>query len=212
MVLRPRYFESLKLTKEDISRKGTQASPRVKKVSNGSSYDHIQVLKDLNAVVTIGKPSADQLERVAQLVNKTNQFNLNGQRRSPSEIKRLAQDSDSCLLVGEFKDDLTNYGVVTVIGGEFVDDYFKVDVWEMSCRTFDRYLEHAMISALRDEMSTRSIDVLSLELKRTSRNDYFINTCSALGLFEKSVGDGSCSLQVSSITTADEPPLKVVFK
>ena len=212
MVLQPRYFESIKLTKEDISRKGTQASPRVKKLQSVSTYDHVQMLRDLNAVATIGRPSVDQLERVTQLVNKTNQFNLNGIRRTPSEIKRLAQDSDSCLLIGEFKDDLTNYGVVTVIGGQFVGDYFRVDVWVMSCRTFDRYLEHAMISALRDEISTRSIEVLNLEFKRTARNDYFVNSCAALGLFEKSISDGSCSVQVSNVTIADELPLKVVLR
>ena len=212
MVLQPRYFESIKLTKEDISRKGTQASPRVKKLQSVSTYDHVQMLRDLNAVATIGKPSLDQLERVTQLVNKTNQFNLNGIRRTPSEIKRLAQDIDSCLLIGEFKDDLTNYGVVTVIGGQFVGDYFRVDVWVMSCRTFDRYLENAMILALRDEMSTRSIEVLNLEFKRTARNDYFVNSCAALGLFEKSISDGSCSVQVSNVTIADELPLKVVLR
>ena len=212
MVLQPRYFESIKLTKEDISRKGTQASPRVKKLQSVSTYDHVQMLRDLNAVATIGRPSVDQLDRVTQLVNKTNQFNLNGIRRTPSEIKRLAQDIDSCLLIGEFKDDLTNYGVVTVIGGQFVGDYFRVDVWVMSCRTFDRYLEHAMISALRDEISTRSIEVLNLEFKRTARNDYFVNSCAALGLFEKSISDGSCSVQVSNVTIADELPLKVVLR
>ena len=212
MVLQPRYFESIKLTKEDISRKGTQASPRVKKLQSVSTYDHVQMLRDLNAVATIGRPSVDQLDRVTQLVNKTNQFNLNGIRRTPSEIKRLAQDIDSCLLIGEFKDDLTNYGVVTVIGGQFVGDYFRVDVWVMSCRTFDRYLEHAMILALRDEMSTRSIEVLNLEFKRTARNDYFVNSCAALGLFEKSISDGSCSVQVSNVTIADELPLKVVLR
>ena len=212
MVLQPRYFESIKLTKEDISRKGTQASPRVKKLQSVSTYDHVQMLRDLNAVATIGRPSVDQLDRVTQLVNKTNQFNLNGIRRTPSEIKRLAQDIDSCLLIGEFKDDLTNYGVVTVIGGQFVGDYFRVDVWVMSCRTFDRYLENAMILALRDEMSTRSIEVLNLEFKRTARNDYFVNSCAALGLFEKSISDGSCSVQVSNVTIADELPLKVVLR
>ena len=69
-----------------------------------------------------------------------------------------------------------------------------------------------MILALRDEMSTRSIEVLKLEFKRTARNDYFINTCAALGLFEKSISDGSCSVQVSNVTIADELPLKVVLR
>ena len=211
VVLQPRYFESIKLTKEDISRKGTQASPRVKKLQSVSTYDHVQMLRDLNAVATIGRPSVDQLDRVTQLVNKTNQFNLNGIRRTPSEIKRLAQDIDSCLLIGEFKDDLTNYGVVTVIGGQFVGDYFRVDVWVMSCRTFDRYLEHAMLLALQREMATKSTNSFSLDFKRTVRNEYFVGTGAALGLFDKSIADGTCSVDGKMRFTPSELPMKVVF-
>ena len=69
-----------------------------------------------------------------------------------------------------------------------------------------------MISALRNEIAARSIDLISFEIKRTVRNDYFINTCVDLGMFEKSVGDGSCLVRTSSIKLAEEIPLKVVYK
>lgn len=212
MVLRPRYFESFKLTKEDISRKGTQATPRVKKLQNVSTYDHIQMLKDLNAVATIGRPTSDQLERVLQLVNKTNQFNLNGVRRTPLEIKRFTEDADFLVLVGEFKDDLTNYGLTTVIGGRFEGESFKVEIWVMSCRTFDRYLEHAMLLALQREMATKSINSFSLDFKRTARNDYFVGTGASLSLFDKSIDDGNHQVDGKKLVTPSELPMKVVFR
>lgn len=212
MVLRPRYFESFKLTKEDISRKGTQATPRVKKLQNVSTYDHIQMLKDLNAVATIGRPTSDQLERVLQLVNKTNQFNLNGVRRTPLEIKRFTEDADFLVLVGEFKDDLTNYGLTTVIGGRFEGESFKVEIWVMSCRTFDRYLEHAMLLALQREMATKSINSFSLDFKRTARNDYFVGTGASLSLFDKSIDDGNHQVDGQKLVTPSELPMKVVFR
>ena len=212
MVLRPRYFESLKLTKEDISRKGTQATPRVKKLKNASTYDHMQMLKDLNAVATIGRPTSDQLERVLQLVNKTNQFNLNGIRRTPLEIKKFAEDADSLVLVGEFKDDLTNYGLTTVIGGRFEGGSFKVEIWVMSCRTFDRYLEHAMLLALWSEIAIESANGFSLDFKRTARNDYFVGTGVALGLFDKSITDGTCQVDGKMMVIPSELPMKVVSR
>ncbi len=212
MVLRPRYFESFKLTKEDISRKGTQATPRVKKLKNASTYDHMQMLKDLNAVATIGRPTSDQLERVLQLVNKTNQFNLNGIRRTPLEIKKFAEDADSLVLVGEFKDDLTNYGLTTVIGGRFEGGSFKVEIWVMSCRTFDRYLEHAMLLALRSEIAIESANGFSLDFKRTARNDYFVGTGVALGLFDKSITDGTCQVDGKMMVIPSELPMKVVSR
>ena len=212
MVLRPRYFESFKLTKEDISRKGTQATPRVKKLEAASTYDHMQMLKDLNAVATIGSPTSDQLERVLQLVNKTNQFNLNGIRRTPAEIKRFAEDADSLLLVGEFKDELTNYGLTTVIGGRFERGSFKVEIWVMSCRTFDRYLEHAMLLALQREMAMKFANGFSLDFKRTPRNDYFVATATALGLFNDSIDDGNHQVDGKVMVIPSELPIKVVFR
>ena len=212
MVLRPRYFESFKLTKEDISRKGTQATPRVKKLETASTYDHMQMLKDLNAVATIGSPTSDQLERVLQLVNKTNQFNLNGIRRTPAEIKRFAEDADSLVLVGEFKDELTNYGLTTVIGGRFEGGSFKVEIWVMSCRTFDRYLEHAMLLALQREMVAKSTNSFSLDFKRTARNEYFVGTGVAMGLFDKSIADGTCPVDGKKMVIPSELPMKVVFR
>lgn len=211
MVLRPRYFESFKLTKEDFSRRGTQATPRVKKLENASTYDHMQMLKDLNAVATIGRPSSDQLERVLQLVNKTNQFNLNGIRRTPAEIKRFAGDTNSLVLVGDFKDDLTNYGLTTVIGGRFEGGSFKVEIWVMSCRTFDRYLEHAMLLALQREIATKSISSFFLDFKRTARNEYFVGAGVALGLFDKSIADGTCLVEIEMPVIPSELPMKVVF-
>ena len=212
MVLRPRYFESFKLTKEDISRRGTQATPRIKKSENASSYDHMQMLKNLNAVATIGRPTSDQHERVLQLVNKTNQFNLNGIRRTPAEIKRFAEDADSLVLVGEFKDDLTNYGLTTVIGGRFESGSFKVEIWVMSCRTFDRYLEHAMLLALRDEIANKSNGDFCLDFKRTARNDYFVATGAGLGLFTQPIEDGICQVDGKKVVIPIEMPLKVVLR
>ena len=211
-VLRPRFFESVKLTREDLSRKGSQLTTHVKKASDTSSYDHLQMLRDLNAVATIGKPTSDQLERVLQLVNKTNQFNLNGLRRTPSEIKRFAEDTESLLLVGEFKDDLSNYGLTTVIGGRFVAQTFKVEIWVMSCRTFDRYLEHAMLVALRDEIAKKANGELSLDFKRTARNDYFVTTGAGLGLFAPNIEDGICQVDGKKLVLPMEMPLKVVLR
>lgn len=211
-ILRPRYFESIKLTPEDISRKDSQFTANLKKSNVLSSYDHLQLLRNLNAVLTIGRPTSDQLERVIQLVNKTNQFNLNGTRRTPPEIMRFAEDTDSLVLVGEFKDDLTNYGLTTVIGGRFEGKTFKVDIWVMSCRTFDRYLEHAILLALDRETSNRSTNGFSLDFKRTARNNYFVTTGAGLGLFPDSIEDGICQVDGKKMVIPSELPMKVVFR
>ena len=137
---------------------------------------------------------------------------MNGVRRTPSEIKRFAEDVDSVLLVGEFKDDLTNYGLTTVIGGRYENNAFKADIWVMSCRTFDRYLEHAMLLALQKQMSVRSVDNFGFDFKRTGRNDYFVATCVGLGLFKETIKDGDCQVDAKKMVIPAELPMKVVFR
>ena len=211
-VLRPRYFESIKLTREDISRRGSQLPVNLKKSTDTDSYDYMRRLRDLNAVATIGRPTSDQYERVVQLVNKTNQFNLNGIRRTSPEIKRFVEDGDSLVLVGELKDDLTNYGLATVIGGRFKEQTFKVEIWVMSCRTFDRYLEHAMLLALRAKIMNKSNGDFKLDFKRTLRNDYFVTTGLELGLFTQPINDGICQVDGKKMVLPVEMPLKVVLR
>jgi hypothetical protein len=136
---------------------------------------------------------------------------LNGIRRTPAEIKRFAEDTNSLVLVGDFKDDLTNYGLTTVIGGRFEGGSFKVEIWVMSCRTFDRYLEHTMLLALQREIATKSISSFFLDFKRTARNEYFVGTGVALGLFDKSIADGTCLVDIEMPVIPSELPMKVVF-
>jgi FkbH-like protein len=211
-VLRPRYFESVKLTAEDILRNGSQSPAKLKRLSDMSSYNHMQMLRDLNAVATIGTPTSDQFERMLQLVNKTNQFNLNGIRRTLPELKKFVDDVDSMMLVAEFKDDLVNYGLTSVIGGRFVAQTFNVEIWVMSCRTFDRYLEHAVLSALRGKIIDKSNGDVNLNFKRTTRNEYFVATGIKMGLFAQDIDDGIRQVRGQRMLLPTEIPLQVVLR
>jgi len=82
----------------------------------------------------------------------------------------------------------------------------------MSCRTFDRYLEHAMLLALWSEIAIESANGFSLDFKRTARNDYFVGTGVALGLFDKSITDGTCQVDGKMMVIPSELPMKVVSR
>jgi FkbH-like protein len=163
-------------------------------------------------VATIGTPTSDQFERMLQLVNKTNQFNLNGIRRTLPELKKFVDDVDSMMLVAEFKDDLVNYGLTSVIGGRFVAQTFNVEIWVMSCRTFDRYLEHAVLSALRGKIIDKSNGDVNLNFKRTTRNEYFVATGIKMGLFAQDIDDGIRQVRGQRMLLPTEIPLQVVLR
>ena len=68
-----------------------------------------------------------------------------------------------------------------------------------------------MLLALQREMATKSTNSFSLDFKRTVRNEYFVGTGAALGLFDKSIADGTCSVDGKMTFTPSELPMKVVF-
>lgn len=88
-------------------------------------------------------------DRSLELVNKTNQFNLNGARLTESEWRHLTGHPKSILLGVNYRDKFGPLGKIAVVAGRVTQpDILDVSHWVMSCRAFSRRIEHATIQAL----------------------------------------------------------------
>ena len=91
------------------------------------------------------------MSRIAQLTNKSNQFNLTTKRYSQSEIEAAAGDPEYITLYGKLGDKFGDNGVVSVvigkIGGKNRDE-LHMELWLMSCRVLKRDMEYAMMDEL----------------------------------------------------------------
>jgi FkbH-like protein len=103
-------------------------------------------LASLELAVEVRAPSERDLPRVAQLTQKTNQFNLSLKRRSLPEVQET-QSSSAILILGA-RDRLGDYGLVGVAIFECNEDRLLVDTFLMSCRALGRGVEDALLSAL----------------------------------------------------------------
>jgi FkbH-like protein len=110
-----------------------------------------------------GKEPADP--RALELVNKTNQFNLNGVRYTEGDWRAYLSDPTTQLVVVEYEDRFGKLGKVATIAGRAHEDHFEIDVWVMSCRSFSRRIEHQCLAMLLERW-----DSLTLHWKRTERN------------------------------------------
>ena len=101
---RNNYFEIISLSKEDLERaKYYQDNQnREKEQQNYSNYS--DYLKSLNMIAEIDEAKEIYLERIHQLINKTNQFNLTTKRYTKSEVEEIYKDSNYILLYGKLKD------------------------------------------------------------------------------------------------------------
>jgi FkbH-like protein len=152
-----RYFEVYKVIQDDLSRLAYYSSnaERSARQSKFSSYGDF--LASLGMSAEIGSFRSVYLERITQLINKTNQFNLTTRRYTSGEVEAIAQDPSFITLYGRLVDKFGDNGLVSVIVGQIHDETLQLDLWLMSCRVLKREMEFAMFDALVEQCQTRGV-------------------------------------------------------
>jgi FkbH-like protein len=105
--------------------------------------------------------------RPFELVNKTNQFNLNGKRYTDSEWRQFLADPSALLLTAVYEDKYGPLGRIAVLLGTMHGRSVHLRTWVMSCRAFSRRIEHQCLRYLFDELGA---DEITFDYVSTSRN------------------------------------------
>jgi len=124
-------------------------------------------LEQAESVLTFGfdKVSADP--RVLDLLNKTNQFNLNGRRYTETGLHGLLQDPCVFLMKAGYTDKFGPLGKIAILIGRVAGRHIRVDSWVMSCRAFSRRIEHIFLDRLFGKFD---IDEIEFDYLPTERN------------------------------------------
>ena len=146
------YFEVTTLSADDKKRASMYKQNLERAQLEQSFGDYNDYLKSLEMHCEIGAFDEPHAERITQLINKTNQFNLTTRRYTAAEIESIMTDPGYITLYGRLVDKFGDNGLVTAMIGHIEGNVLDMDLWIMSCRTFKRRLEHAMF----DEMVRRA--------------------------------------------------------
>ena len=142
------YFEVTSFSDDDLLRNHMykeNAARELHKKQFGSYTDYLKSLKMRGMI----KPfEALYMSRIAQLTNKSNQFNLTTKRYTQNEIEDVSNNTDYITLYGKLVDKFGDNGVVSVIIGRIDNQELYLDLWLMSCRVLKRGMEYAMMDAL----------------------------------------------------------------
>lgn len=135
------------LTEEDRLRQSSiRASAEVREMTaEGGAPEYLRTLAG-GIEIAWRVDAADP--RPLELINKTNQFNLNGQRIGESEWQRLRERDDAIIAVVSYQDKFGPLGKVAVLIGSRAGEKVTVSHWVMSCRAFSRRIEHHMLNEL----------------------------------------------------------------
>jgi FkbH-like protein len=170
-------FPMHQLTNEDLSRGASyQAIAAVKSARQGG-IDMDGFLKDLAPIATLERVGEGSIDRIVQLIGKTNQFKLNPTIFTHEEIRRRA----ASVIALRLSDRLQDYGIVTVAVTETQDDALAVLNWVMSCRVFGRRLEHLMRQLLGEQALRYGARRLRLSYVASKRNGLIPGVLSSIG-------------------------------
>ncbi len=126
-----------------------------------------EVLKSGAGELLLGPVGKPPDARALELVNKTNQFNLNGARYSETEWRNLLDAPGGLAKVASYRDKFGSHGKTAILAGKKRGRSLHVHTWVLSCRVFSRRIEHTMLSHL---FETEGLDEIVLQFKRTDRN------------------------------------------
>jgi FkbH-like protein len=127
-------------------------------------------LRSLDMTVEIAPASSYSIPRIAQLTQKTNQWNMTTRRYTDAEIKSLADDPSSAVLSIAASDRFGDHGIIGVCIVGFSEEECRIDTLLLSCRVIGRGIETMLMAYVADMARARGMRTLSAEFIPTKKN------------------------------------------
>lgn len=148
------YFEATAFSNEDRLRADSYAADAQRADVMAKARNLGDYLQSLEMVIQFAPFDDQGRQRITQLINKTNQFNLTTRRYTDQEVAGFMADGDAFTLQVRLKDrfgDLGMIGVVICRPDATDETAWLIDTWLMSCRVLGRQVERAMLDILVQE-------------------------------------------------------------
>ncbi len=163
-------------------------------------------LESLQMLCTSGPFLPEQYARIAQLTQRSNQFNLRTVRYTEEEIARIAEDPKKLTLRFSLKDRFGDHGLISVlILDQRENGEAFIDTWLMSCRVLKRGMEEYVINTLVRAAEETGIKTIFGEYLPTQKNGMVKDIYEKMGFARKNEGQ-------FSLKTADFQPLPTHIK
>ena len=197
------FFEVTQFSSDDLSRNEMYKANAERAKQEANFADYGEYLRSLEMKAEILPFSPLYMSRIAQLTNKSNQFNLTTLRCTQGDIERMAADENYITLYGKLADKFGDNGVVSVVAGHTDESpchaergclqpnsapIFHIDLWLMSCRVLKRGMEDAMMDCLVAECKARGISKIRGYYYPTAKNKMVKDFYAQFG-FKKTVED-----------------------
>jgi FkbH-like protein len=165
------YFETTAFSEEDRKRAGMYQEEARRTTLQAAAKDIHEYLASLEMKITCRPFDAQHMARIAQLLQRSNQFNLRTQRFSEGQCQDFMADPARypCFYI-KLRDKVGDYGLISIVCTERVEDRLDILEYVMSCRVLSRGVEQYTMTHLVNYCRAHGLATLRGEYIATEKN------------------------------------------
>lgn len=164
------YFVTHTTTDEDKMRGNLYVTERLRLEEQKTFESKEAFLASLDLELFIFESDMYSAARIAQLTEKTNQFNTNKIPYSQEDILTFIEDPTKRVFHGRLQDKFGDYGIIVVALVDVKDEVWHITTLLMSCRVFGKGVEYAFISHLINHANKEGVKDIALSFQETQKN------------------------------------------
>jgi FkbH-like protein len=164
------YFDQPSLQAEDRDRAAMYRRDRERRSLEDQAASPEDFLRSLDMEADVGVADEQTIGRIAQLIGKTNQFNLTTRRHTQAEVAAMAGDGNHAVAWLRLRDRFGDQGLVVVGIVRRVGTVAEVDTFLMSCRVMNRRVEQAFMAYLLEHARALGCRTVRGEYLPTAKN------------------------------------------
>jgi FkbH-like protein len=151
-----RFFNAVSISDEDLKRSSRALKLREQREFKTSFSKIEDFLEAIQIRLSFSKLNAVNLNRVVQLFQKTNQFNLTTRRYGEEDLKQLERNGGEVYSVS-YEDTFGSQGIISVITLVPEADVLHIESWLMSCRVLNRTVEQAVFAFILKKANGKQV-------------------------------------------------------
>jgi len=211
MLTRAGYFEALSFGAEDAQRATFYQDNAHRKTAAASATNLDEYLTSLDMVLEARPFNAQGRSRIAQLINKSNQFNLTTRRYGENEVAALENEPKVFTLQVRLADRFGDNGMISVIIFRKGSDSWEADTWLMSCRVLGRRVEQAVLAIVAKAALEEGVQYLVGRYIPSAKNALVQDHYAKLGFTKMETGKDGATTWKLLLAAYEAPVLPIAI-
>jgi FkbH-like protein len=183
-------FETSSYSSEDGARTELYRQEAGRRELQSTFADIGEFLQSLDMTIQVARFDRDRIPRIAQLFQRSNQFNLTTRRRNEAECERMMLGERCLPLYASLSDRFGDHGLISVVVLEWGEDGVQISDWLMSCRVLSRGVEQFLMTRVVELARQRGLGRIAGEYIPTPKNAMVKDFYAQFGFVKVAEQDG----------------------